>query len=462
MFITPNTDTYFKSGLAKSAFKNEIYRDLPLDFYIPNITEVSKLSKELHKIMPKFYQSHDAFMMFYQPFDVVLKSLKKSNKASPVWQRIIEKTVKSDEFYDINKITANSVDLSILASIQFLKNLLMKIDVDKLQMKQTKTSQTQQLQAQIDQMIDEITTKAVDSAIKDTLNTLTEYKNTKESAEEAIATLAGSGGHGYTKEALSILTFLKEPDKFRKKVRILKYAKTYFTKFLTAVPTSLSHQQIVSIYGGVNGITRMFSEKQLSDILPGELVLTQLGDVGKTLLALKIVQKQLTVYQRSASLKPVIFIDKSGSMAESFTYREDVPKISVSSGLALALYKKLNADIYLFDTEVEKVSPAKIVETLLTIDADGGTDIDPVLEEIVRISKQEYLYIIISDGITEANDDVLKKFTESGLAKRTKLILIPPASSGYNWVYLLKQYNNVVRAEDVVKFEVAVQNVLSA
>jgi uncharacterized protein with von Willebrand factor type A (vWA) domain len=172
-------------------------------------------------------------------------------------------------------------------------------------------------------------------------------------------------------------------------------------------------------------------------------------------------------YQRSASVKPVIFVDKSGSMAEVFEgwkgdSAENPLKISVASGLALALHRKLDADVYLFDTEIEKVSPAKIVETLLRIDADGGTDIDPVLEEIMRIGKTEYVYIIISDGITEANPEVLQKFKESDLVKRTKLIVIPPSPVGYfNWVRLLRECNNVEYASSVAVFENVVKKFLS-
>jgi Uncharacterized protein containing a von Willebrand factor type A (vWA) domain len=154
-------------------------------------------------------------------------------------------------------------------------------------------------------------------------------------------------------------------------------------------------------------------------------------------------------------------------MAERFEWSKQsksewVPKISVAAGLALALHRKLNADVYLFDTEVEKVNPSRVVETLLKIEADGGTNIDPVLTEICSLGKKEYLYIIISDGITEASAEVLEKFKASGLAKRTKLILVPPASSNYNWAQLLKQYRNVHYACDVMDFTTAVRKALNS
>jgi uncharacterized protein with von Willebrand factor type A (vWA) domain len=478
-FIEPKSDAFFKSGLAKSAFHDKIYESLPVDYYLPFITSTQKMFFTLgERFYPKFYQAHDAFLMHYKPYDIVYQSLKKTNKVAPLWRLTIERTLKDPQFLDLNKITANSTELSILAATRFLMTLLSELDVERLQQQykdafnalsrqQQRTLTQKSAVDSLIQLVDEATRNAVRSAIE----TVQEYREAKESAEEAISALSGGqGGTSFSKEALSVIRFLEKPDEFRKRVKLFKYAKIYFSKFLTAVPTGIMHEQIVSVYGGVNGVTRMFSEKQIPDILPSELALAQLGEAGRALLAVKIAQKQLMTYQRSASVKPVIFVDKSGSMAEAFEgwkrdSAENPPKISVASGLALALYRKLNADIYLFDTEIEHVSPAKVIDVLLKISADGGTDVDPVLEEILRLGKHEYTYIIISDGITEADSDILQKFKESGLVKRTKLILISPAvlpsSTYYNWVKLLQEHGNVEYATNVAKFENAVKRFLT-
>ena len=483
-FLTPNSDAFFKSGLAKSAFRETIYESLPLDFYLPSVSETQKLVMQLERkrVIPKFYQAHDAFLMFYKHYPLVLSSIKKQNKAAPIWHHIVSNTIKSEKFYDLNKITSNSSELSLLAAIRFLRHLLRQVDVEEYQKQYKQLFQTQ-LQQQykqqtlagqpaLQQVVD-VLDKATESAIQDALSAVQEFKESKELADEATNMLAGSGCRCYSKEALSVWRFLEKPDEFRKRVNIVRYARLFFSKFLSIAPTSLQHQQVVSIYGGVNGVTRMFSEMQLPDVLPSELAITQLGDVGKLLFAIKMSQKQLAIHQKAATVKPVVFVDKSGSMAETLEWskptasakeveREWVPKISIASGLALALHRKLNADIYLFDTEVEKVNPSRVVETLLKIEADGGTNIDPVLTEICNLGKKEYLYIIISDGITEASQEVLEKFKASGLAQRTKLILVPPASSNYNWVQLLKHYSNVQYASDVASFTTAVKSAISS
>jgi len=466
MFI--DKETYLKSGLAKSAFKETIYRQLPLDYYVPSLDETSKLCRRLHKVMPKFYQSHDAFLMFYQPYDVVFQSLKKANRAAPVWRDVVESAISKDEFYKLNDITQGSTELSVIAAVKFLKNLLAKTDFETLYKAVQQAQQGQQggQQAQRSQQLSQYVESAVqeahrraEEALRGAAQAVQEFSEAKEAIEGAVTALVGAGGHGFTKDALSAWHYLEKPDDFRKRVRLLSVARQFFAKFLTAVPTSLQHQQVVSVYGGINGVTRMTAEKQLSDVLPSELALAQLGDAGRALLAVKVAQRQLMVYQRAASIRPVVFVDKSGSMAEEM---KGVPKISIAAGLALALHKKLGADVYLFDTECDKVDPAKVVETLLKISADGGTNVDPVLEEIVRLGKEELTYIVVSDGITEASPEVLRDFERSGLAKRTKLILVPPSSLSYNWVRLLERYDNVRYVYSAAEFEVAARRALTS
>jgi uncharacterized protein with von Willebrand factor type A (vWA) domain len=471
--IESKSEAFFKSGLAKSAFHERIYENLPLDYYLPPVTSVQRMFTAFReRFYPKFYQAHDAFLIHYKPYDLVFQSLKKSNKVAPLWRLIIERALKDPQFLDLNKITANSTELSILAAVKFLKTLLRRIDVEQLQQQYKDAlnalSQPQQRtlaqQGALNSLV-QLVDKLVKDSLVDVAEAIHEYKDAVESAENTVMTL-GQGGFDFSKEALSVIRFLENPDEFRKHVKLLRYARVFYSKFLATTPASLVHEQITSVYGGINGVTRMFTEKQISDILPSELALAQLG-AGRALLALKVVQKQLMVYQRSATVKPIVFVDKSGSMAEKLDHwREDSvenpPKISVAAGLALALHYKLNADVYLFDTELEHVNPARVVEVLLKIEADGGTNIDLVLEEITRIGKQDYIYIIVSDGITEVSEEVLRKFKDSGLAKRTKLILIPPASWSYRWIQLLKEHSNVMYVHNVAEFESAAKRALES
>ena len=466
-------ELFSKTGLAKSAFSTRIYEGLPWHYYMPYVTDVQLLTRSLSRVLPKVYQAHDALMMFYKPYDLVHLSLKKTNKAAPVWHTLIAETVKSSKFYDVNKFTAGSTELATLAAYQFLRSVFFRAQsfmkarnpVEKLEEVQQRlkadfkdaSPSPQQVQQALGAWW-EAFSRAAEDAVGDALSAVKEFKEAKEEAEAALAALpaGGPGGLGFTKEALSVLRFLEKPDDFRKRVRLLKYARAFTSRFSATLPTSFTHEQVASPAGGVWGVGRMNTHSKLSDILPSELALLATSDpVARALFAVRLASQQLTAYQHATAVLPVLFVDKSGSMAENFEL--DIPKISVAAGLAFAMYRKFNALVYLFDTELTAVKTADIVKTLLTIQADGGTDIDPVLQEIMRIGKKEYIYIVISDGITEASGEILDAFKRSGLASRTKLILIPPARESYNWVALLKQYGNVSYARDVAAFEKAVR-----
>jgi len=100
-----------------------------------------------------------------------------------------------------------------------------------------------------------------------------------------------------------------------------------------------------------------------------------------------------------------------------------------------------------------------VINNLLTIKADGGTNIGAVMEEVMKIDRPDNVYLIVSDGITKADKGLTKKFTQKYGAK-TRLILIPPSSEDYRWIKDLKKRNNVVYARDVVQFEKGVRKLL--
>jgi len=163
------------------------------------------------------------------------------------------------------------------------------------------------------------------------------------------------------------------------------------------------------------------------------------------------------VRERGTKLKLVLYVDKSGSMAGAM--QDGTPKISAAAGLALALHRRFSAEIYLFDTEVDQVAPKDVVETLLKIRADGGTDISRVMEEALR-KPGNSLHIIVSDGISDAPEVLVRQFIQR-CGHRTKLILIPPAGERYKWVQMLKSLGNVFYVRDVAQLEKAALQAVS-
>jgi len=472
VMLAPQGEWFFKAGLAKSAFKSAIYQNLPLDFFIPGIERTHRLCL-LHRVRPRFYMIHDLFMMFYMPFSVVYRSLKEKNKAAPAWRAFVEGLVMSPQYVKLNEATQWSMELAAAAAASVFSRLEKaevngeKMSIDDLNevsrsiaggsappgLGGASAGTLQELYRQMLNAAKEAG-KATAAKLAEVAEELEAYVEARKEAEAAAAALAG--GEGYSLEGLSIWHFMKDPDEFRRRVRLLAAAASAFRRFARMIPTSLKRLNVESPWGGVHGVAPMRQYAQLKEALPSELALSQ---VAPALFIAKLAQKSLTVYGRAAALRYVVFLDKSGSMADNLYGSQPVPKISLAAGLALALHRRLDAEVYLFDTEVEKVGPREVVSALLRIRADGGTNIGRVMEEVLRIDRPDSRYVIISDGITDAPPELVRKFA-SRAGRRTKLILIPPSGESYGWVQALRKMGNAAYARDAAQFEEAARRIL--
>jgi len=484
-------EIFFRAGLAKSAFREAVYRGLPLEFFIPGIERTYRLAV-LRRVRPRFYQSHDLFMAFYMPVDTVYASLKEKNKAAPAWRSFIEGLVMRTEYVKLNEMTQWSMELAAAAAAAVLARLghvevpnVGKFTVDELNEAAKALSSgavplgladaaaaaggAQALQRQLEKAAREWG-KAVAAELEAVAGELREYVEARQEAEAAASALAG--GQGYSLEGLSIWRFYEKPDEFRRRVRILAGAALAFRRFTRVIPTSLEQAVTESLWGGVDGVEILRDYTQLKDALPSELAA---ANTARVLFAVKLAQKSMTVRRKAAAVRYVVFVDKSGSMADWLSAEPGslgpgdsrlrlggslaVPKISLAAGLALAMHRRLNAEIFLFDTEVDKVSSAEVVQTLLSIRADGGTSIAAVMEEVMRIDRPDNRYVVISDGITNADDELTRRFAR--YAPRVRLILIPPSDEHYPWVQMLRRHGNVAYARDVAQFEEAARRVLA-
>jgi uncharacterized protein with von Willebrand factor type A (vWA) domain len=464
--ILPGTEEYFRSGLAKSAFRESIYSGMPLDYYLPGINITYRLAS-LFLIRAKFYQVHDLFLAFFVPYSTATKALKLSNKAAPVWRAFMEALIKSGKYVEINKITKGSMELAAAAAAKVLARIeLVTVEGKFYRFNELDDAVKRQ---KVDMpSVEKAFRDSAQEALKNAEVELKMYLEHMADVEAAASVLAG--GHGYSLDGLSIWHFYERPDEFRKHVKVLVGAALWLKRFMRALPTSLEMQVVESRWGGIEGVAKMMHFSQLREALPAELAL---ADIAQALFAVKLAQLSLNVYGHAATIKPVIFVDKSGSMAEELAdlrMRPDDPawkhlfgrvtKISLAAGLALALHRRLDAEVYLFDTEVERMNSRDVVETLLKIRASGGTDISAVMEEILRMGRPDRLYVIISDGITDAPKELVKSFIER-YGPKTKLILVPPSEERYDWVEALKALGNVAYARDVAEFEEAAKRLLT-
>lgn len=91
-----------------------------------------------------------------------------------------------------------------------------------------------------------------------------------------------------------------------------------------------------------------------------------------------------------------------------------MPKISFAAASALALASRLKRfgakmTLKLFDVEVQDpiTDFSQLIETLLKIRADSGTNITNVLEDALKYRNNRV--IVVTDGIDEISEEAVKK-----------------------------------------------------
>ena len=447
----------------RSAFRAKIFE--PIELHWVGMERVSMLARQWG-LAPKKYQVADGYIMYFRDAKDVAAALKVKNRLAPAWRAFVESIVKSPSYAKLNQLTRGSVELSVAAAVRMLMKLgyaRRKIDELNEVMKQLEEGRVprgmeadaasvggpKKLLAALERQAASYGRSAAEELDK-IAEELKRYVEARGEAEAAVAVLCG--GRNYTLEGLSVWRFLSDPDGFRRRVRLLKDAAKMFRRFVSAF--SEPAEQVSSLWGGISGVTLMTRYEQIIDATPYELAI---ADVSPELFAAKVAAKQITVRERGTKLKLVLYVDKSGSMAGAM--QDGTPKISAAAGLALALHRRFSAEIYLFDTEVDQVAPKDVVETLLKIRADGGTDISRVMEEALR-KPGNSLHIIVSDGISDAPEVLVRQFIQR-CGHRTKLILIPPAGERYKWVQMLKSLGNVFYVRDVAQLEKAALQAVS-
>jgi len=448
---------------SRSAFKAKIFE--PIELHWVGIERTSMLAR-MWGLALKRYQASDGYIMYFKDAKDVAAALKVKNKLAPAWRAFVETVIKSPSYARLNQLTRGSVELSVAAAVR----MFMKLGYEKRKIDELNEVMKQLEEDRVPRGMEAAATSAggpkkllvalekqavgcgvaVAKELDEIAEELRQYLKAKGEAEAAVAVL--SGGRSYSLEGLSVWRFLSDPDGFRRRVRLLKDAAKMFRRFASIF--SEPAEQEPSLWGGISGVTLMTRYEQIVDATPYELAV---ADESPELFAVKVATKQLAVRERGTKLKLTVYVDKSGSMADLMP--GGVPKISAAAGLALALHRKFGARIYLFDTELDPVAPREVVEMLLKIRADGGTDISKVMEEALRAPSNS-LFIIVSDGITDAPKELVDKFIQK-CGRRTRLILIPPANERYRWVQELKRLNNVFYVRDVAQLERAALQAVS-
>jgi len=355
----------------------------------------------------------DSSIIHYKPWtEIVFNPNLKSS-----WKQILEEYYQTDEFKILNEAVAGDALLSKYATIHFLNKLFSSCQ--NLSNNRSLTIPSSSRDSNPIQVISALDNPNIRPDIKNSAISSIVQELTQE-AEEIMKDVEVI--QSFSHVGVPVASMLEKPSEFREKARnkiIVNLVK--FIKKLRSESPSLKQAKAPTLVGGRPlGVKKIQRWGELVRVLPTEFIDEDIFSYG-------VASRSVKVYEMYGSIQDyVVYLDKSGSMANSIAYRESslqisyVPKISFATASALALASKLKSlgaklTLKLFDVEVhDPITDYKeLIETLLKIRADSGTSITRVLEDALHYRDEKI--IIITDGIDELDPDAVKKAKSSNL-----------------------------------------------
>jgi len=349
----------------------------------------------------------DALILHFKPWTQIVFN----PKVKEGWKEILESYYQSDEYKALNESVAGDPLLSKYATIHFLNKLF---DRTRYELPRLKKPTPKDYDSPIDVVLNKLDDPAVPGDIRSSV-IRSIVDSLKSEAEEIRKDLEVA--ESFSHLGIPVVSLLENPDDFREKARnrIIVHLVNFLQKLRGEVP-SLKQARAPTLIGGRPlGVKKLQRWAELPRVLPMELI-------DDDLFIYRVASKSLRVSEQYGSIQNyVIYLDKSGSMRNNIIYRESsvnityVPKISFAVASAIALAYKLRQvgakmTLKLFDVEVQ--DPIKnfreLIDTLLRIKADSGTNVTKVLEDAIENHRNEKV-VIVTDGIDEIDPEVVKK-----------------------------------------------------
>ena len=385
-------------------YKNPVYRSLARDVLSNFLLSNKKIPLAV---------ALDSSIIHYKPWSQIVFN----PHIKEGWKTILENYYNTDNYRILNNAIAGDPMLSKYATIHFLNTLFKKSEEELKKEKQLNEEDRQNPIQSLMNMIDTQVSKGDYKAQKIIQKITQELENEAKEILQDIQAI-----ESFTHIGIPVANLLEKPDEFREKTRnkIVVYLVRFLQKLRREAP-SLKQAKAPTLIGGRPlGVKKLQRWDELQRVLP----MDYLDD---DLLAYKVASKTVRVSESYGSIQNyVIYLDKSGSMTEDIKYyvsptqTEYVPKISFASASALALaqaLKKVGAKmtLKLFDVDVHDPinDYTQLIETLLKIKADSGTNISNVLEDALKYRDEKI--IIVTDGIDEVSEESVKKAKSSNL-----------------------------------------------
>ncbi len=384
-------------------YRNPVYKALARSV-------LSSLLLENKKV--PFTVAIDSSIIHFKPwYQIVFNPNVKS-----AWKVILERYYNTDAYRKLNSAVAGDPLLAKYATIHFLNTLFKK---SKEQLKQIKKSLSKKDEEDpvnsITELIEKQPSPETNKALSAVVGAL------EKEAEETMKDIETI--ESFSHLGVPVAKLLEKPDEFREKARnrIVVYLVKFLQKLRRDAPELKQARAPTLVGGRPLGVKKLQRWSELSRVLPMEFL-------DDDLLSYKIASRSVRVSERYGSISNyVVYLDKSGSMAGDIKYYvsptqiEHVPKISFAAAAGLVLahqLKKVGAKmtLKLFDTEVHDpiTDFSQLIDTLLKVDADSGTNISNVLEDAVKYHRNERI-IVVTDGIDDVSEEVIKKAKSANL-----------------------------------------------
>ncbi|MEM2597321.1 MAG: hypothetical protein QXT50_01495 [Thermofilum sp.] len=356
-----------------------------------------------------FYVAMDSTILHFKPWSCIVFN----PHVKGGWKTILEKYYETDAYRKLNSAVAGDPLLAKYATVHFLNTLFSESKKQLNRLKQLSEEDKKDPVGSLMRLLDQAPPGAgrVVAAVVAAL---------EKEAEEVLKDIEVA--EIFSHVGVPVAAFLEKPDEFREKARnrIVVHLVRFLRRLRREAP-SLKQARMPTLVGGRPlGVKRLQRWSELSAVLPVELL-------DEDLLAYRIASRTVRVAERRGFIQDyVVYLDKSGSMASDIKYRfsptqvEDVPKISFAAASALALAYKLRQagarmTLKLFDVEVHDpiTDFAQLIDTLMRIKADSGTNISRVLED--ALNHRDAKIIVVTDGIDQVSDESVRGAKSAGL-----------------------------------------------
>ncbi|MEM4592451.1 MAG: hypothetical protein QW196_03535 [Sulfolobales archaeon] len=385
-------------------YSNPVYRALARSVLSSFLLENKKLP---------FIVAMDSSIIHFKPWSQIV--FNPSSKSA--WKTILERYYESDAYRKLNSAVAGDPMLAKYATVHFLNTLFKKSKEQLKQLKQQELSEKEKKDpvGALMKLVETQQSPEANKAVQAIVSAL------EKEAEEVLQDIEAI--ESFSHLGVPVANLLEKPDEFREKARnkIIVYLVKFLQRLKREAPNLKQTKYPTLVGGRPLGVKKLQRWSELSSVIPMEYL-------DDDLLTYKIASRTVRVSERYGSVSNyVVYLDKSGSMADTIVYRESptryeyVPKISFAAASALALAYKLKQlgarmTLKLFDVEVhDPISDfSQLIDTLLKIRADSGTNISNVLEDAVKHHRNDKV-IVVTDGIDEVSEESVKQAKAANL-----------------------------------------------